>query len=68
MLNIQSADVQEMQIELLDLSGKLIQVNTIFAQKGRNNYRIHLQNIPNGIYLMRLYSDTEMIIRKLYIN
>jgi hypothetical protein len=67
-IDIQSAYDQNMQIDLFDISGKLIQSNRISAQKGRNNYRIQLQSISKGIYLMRVYSDSDMMLRKLFVE
>jgi hypothetical protein len=67
-INLKSGETQNMQVELLDLSGKLIQSSIIFTQKGINNYRIQLQSIPDGIYLMRIYSDTEIMVAKVLVN
>ncbi len=67
-LEIQSPIEEVLQVELYDLSGKLIQSVKLKISKGSNDYQVQLNSISSGIYMLRIYSSTSLMIDKLFIN
>ena len=49
--------------EIYDMCGRL-QYSEIF----RKNTTIDLRNLPAGVYLIKLYTDGETIVKKVVIN
>ncbi len=53
-------------VELMDASGKVV-----FAQTNLNayqKYEISAQNLANGVYTLKVYSDSNVSFKKVVVN
>lgn len=62
-LNIQISDSSEYNIEVFNLSGQLI----LKSQISRNT-TLNLNDLPKGVYFLRLYNIKSSIYRKIILN
>lgn len=64
-LNISSKDQNILQVQLFDLSGKLIQNEKV---KSKNSYILKTKNLASGVYLITIITDkgkeTYKVIKK----
>ena len=67
MLNIvvETKNEDDLEINLLDVFGKIIQQQKTTVQQGLNNKSLDLQDLPSGIYFLQLQQGTERIIRRI---
>lgn len=56
------------QIEVIDLTGKLVHSQTINTTKGQKAATINLQDVADGSYLVRVVSDQRVQTVKLVVN
>lgn len=56
------------QVEVLDLTGKLVHTSTINTTKGQKSVTLNLQDVANGSYLVRVVSDQRVQTVKLIVN
>jgi len=61
-LNVDVASVSEaqVQINILDMSGRVIQSKQTVSQKGLNNVRINLNNMASGIYVVQIVENNNV--------
>ena len=55
-------------LTLQDLSGKVIFHTELQLLEGVNNYPVAIENIPDGMYIVKLYTVTGVKQGKLVIN
>jgi len=55
-------------IELMDLNGTLLLVKEVPVQKGTNKISVSMPDLSSGVYMLRLTTDSQTIVRKLIIN
>lgn len=64
-LNISSKDQNILQVQLFDLSGKLIQIEKV---NSKNSYVLKTKNLASGVYLITIVTDkgkeTYKVIKK----
>jgi hypothetical protein len=58
----------DLKIEVFSNSGKLIQNTTLTDYNENSIYLLDIQNLENGIYLVRLGTSSTLITKKLIIN
>ncbi|MBL7785773.1 MAG: T9SS type A sorting domain-containing protein, partial [Chitinophagales bacterium] len=54
-------------VTLLDLSGKTVAINNEYATAGSNEFGIDTNQLPAGIYLVRLQTPTQSFTERLVI-
>jgi glucose/arabinose dehydrogenase len=62
-LQFTATEAQQMQIQLLDVSGRLIKEDRISAQ-GATSHQLDTQQLPAGEYLVRLQKGNQSVSRK----
>ncbi len=55
-----SEQASEMQIEIFDISGKLLLNQQVNALAGENTHRLNVENFAAGLYLLRINNGTEV--------
>lgn len=60
-LRFQLGSQQQSQLTLVDVSGKVVMQETLAA----HSQELQLGNIPNGIYVVRIQSGTDVVVRKI---
>lgn len=58
-LQLQSAKDQEVNVSVLDITGKLLQANVLKLKKGMNNTNISFQNLACGIYIVQYKNEQD---------
>ncbi|HNW89792.1 MAG TPA: M4 family metallopeptidase [Bacteroidales bacterium] len=56
-INLFSNEQQTVNIELLDLQGKLLESRTESAEKGQNSYQLDMNEKASGIYFIRMSTN-----------
>jgi hypothetical protein len=62
---LQSSENQKMRIELLDISGRIVFTNEIYASDEAVTFGLNTNGFAKGIYLMRVSNSAEFIVKKL---
>jgi predicted CopG family antitoxin len=67
-LNVKfNAETQEKTtVSISDITGKLINTNTIFSQIGINNFIYDMGRLGSGIYLVTINNNTDKVSTKIY--
>lgn len=68
MLDVNSNQSIALDIQLLDISGKLISQKSTTLVSGQNNIDLSVSNLNNGIYFVKLESKSGIITKKLIIQ
>ena len=58
----------DIEIEIVDLNGSIIQAYQMETTQGLNTTKLSLEGINSGTYLLKLVMDTEILFQKLVIN
>ena len=53
-VNYESIDDASLNIQVLDMTGKVHLTKQMEGLKGDNNIRLDIDNLPNGAYFMRI--------------
>ena len=53
------------EISISDLSGKIIYTTTRDIREGANNIKINTSSLPNGAFVLKIFSAEEVIIKKI---
>lgn len=64
-LNFTSSEMQDYKIELTNILGKTIKSEILKQVQGDISYKIDLNNIPQGVYLVSLKTKSSIITRKI---
>ncbi|MEI6851989.1 MAG: M4 family metallopeptidase [Bacteroidota bacterium] len=56
-VNYYADKAQDIQLQLLDLQGKVIQSKNEKALNGQNQYRLDMHSLPSGIYFIRIATE-----------
>jgi Secretion system C-terminal sorting domain len=67
-LKMESHETTTVQFELIDLLGKTLMEKTINLSTGQNLNEITLENVNNGIYVIRLRTGNGTINQKIFIE
>lgn len=67
MLNFDAIENSTMNIELFDITGKLVYTTTLNVLKGNNTPRINIKEINSGTYLFKISSNESSMTRQLMI-
>lgn len=67
-LSFTSDESGSMQIEVIDMIGKIISTKEIITEEGINNTEISLENIRNGIYFLRMQDNGNTVVRKFIVK
>lgn len=67
-LKMESWEATTVQFELIDLLGKKLMEKTVNLNTGQNLYEITLENVNNGIYVIRLRTGNSTINQKIFIE
>ena len=57
-VNYESNEEVSLNIQVLDMTGKVHLTKQIEGLKGDNNIRLDIDNLPNGAYFMRVNDST----------
>ncbi len=63
-LNINSQVTGEAQLQLLDVTGKVLQTEAVGIQQGENAQRVEIGHLNSGLYLMHLVYDDQVITER----
>jgi hypothetical protein len=67
-LKMESRETNTVQFELIDMLGKKLMGKTINLNTGQNLNEITLENVNNGIYVIRLRTGNNTINQKIFIE
>jgi hypothetical protein len=56
-VNFFADKAQDIELQLLDLQGKVIQSKNEKASNGQNQFRLDLNTLPSGIYFIRIATE-----------
>jgi len=59
-INFETIEAGNIQVEIVDIQGKVLLQKTISSQNGTNKSIIHISQLAKGIYLCRLQSNTKI--------
>ena len=62
---VETKNEDDLELNLLDVFGKVIKQQKTTVQQGLNNKSLDIQDLPNGIYFLQLQQGTEKIIRRI---
>ncbi len=57
-INYESNEEANLNIQVLDMTGKVHLTQQMEGLKGDNNIRLNIENLPNGVYFMRINDST----------
>jgi len=66
-LNVETADAQDINVTIFDVTGRLVQ-SFNDANVTNKKYTVDLSHQPNGVYLVRLMADGQMITKRVVLN
>ncbi len=66
-LNVEMDDAKDINVAIFDISGKLIQ-SFNDANVSNRKYTIDLSHQPNGIYLVRLMTNGQVVTKRLVVS
>lgn len=61
---IETKNDNDLEINLLDILGKIVKQEKSTIQQGLNNKSLDLQDLPGGIYFLQIQQGTERVLRK----
>lgn len=61
---IETQNDNDLEINLLDILGKIVKQEKSTIQQGLNNKSLDLQDLPGGIYFLQIQQGTERVLRK----
>jgi len=67
-IEYKSDAIQDIQMEVFDLTGKLLVTETLKTSVGVNNYPLNINQYPNGSYLVKIVDRGVMFVRKVLKN
>ena len=59
-VSFQSSETGNLQIDIMDVQGKVLQQQTISSQNGTNLFAINIAQLPQGLYLCRLQNGNKL--------
>ena len=59
-VSFQSAGTGNLQIDIIDIQGKVLQQQNISSQNGTNLFTINIAQLPQGLYLCRLQNGNKL--------
>jgi len=68
LLNINSTSSVDVDVELVNISGQTISTSHRNLLTGQNNFDLSIAGLSNGVYFVKLQSDTGLITKKLLIQ
>jgi hypothetical protein len=68
LINFYAKGKENMHLQLLDITGRIILQQEIILTPGFNEKIIHVDQHANGIYLVRLESETDFITKKVLMQ
>lgn len=66
-LDLSLPEASNIQIEILDVHGKLLFTHSLFAKKGFSSNQIEFEELHSGIYYMNIRTNKLLITKKLII-
>lgn len=66
-LNVEMDDAQDINIAVFDMTGKLVQAFNDASVTNRK-YTIDLSHQPNGVYLVRMMTNGQMVTKRVVLN
>ncbi len=68
LLNINSTNAIDIDIQLVNISGQTISTNRMILVNGQNNFDLSVAGLSNGVYFVKLQSETGIVTKKLLIQ
>jgi len=68
LLNINSTSSVDVDVELVNISGQTISTSRRNLITGQNNFDLSVAGLSNGVYFVKLQSDTGLITKKLLVQ
>ena len=62
-VNYESNEDALLNIQVLDMTGKVFLTKQMEVVKGDNNFRLDIENLPNGAYFMRVNDSTTQFFK-----
>ena len=67
-INYESLKIENVQVEIVDLQGRVLHQQTIISQNGTNQLKISVSQLSKGLYVCRFKSDDKIEIIKFIKN
>jgi hypothetical protein len=66
-LQFEAKDAANLQINLMDKTGRIISRQNKTVQSGRNQHAISLDKLPVGMYFVQIQDGSQVITKKLMV-
>jgi Secretion system C-terminal sorting domain len=63
-IRFENIDKEEIQVNVIDIVGKIVLTQTLTTEKGINQASINSANLPSGQYILQLSNTTQRLNRK----
>ncbi|MEM6515771.1 MAG: FG-GAP-like repeat-containing protein [Bacteroidota bacterium] len=67
-ISFQNSTWNEGSIEIMDMAGKLVRIESINPQDDASEYRLDLSKLESGIYLLKLTNDDSATTKKIVLK
>lgn len=67
-VNLEMAADADLQLRIMDMSGKLVFDRSITSTEGSNKITIQSNDLPSGVYVMSIIAETEMITKRFVVQ
>ena len=67
MVQFQSLEETDGRVEVMDVAGKIVQIEQWGIQEGDNRFELNLSTLPEGSYLLALYNGKERTVQRFLI-
>ncbi len=66
-LEFEAVETADLQLELIDKMGRQVYTETINTQNGLNQHRIGLEELPSGVYFVKIQDGNQVHTKKLMV-
>jgi len=66
-LEFEATDAANLQLSILDKAGRQISNQNIAVQSGLNQHKVALENLPSGVYFVRIQDGGQVTTKKLIV-
>jgi hypothetical protein len=67
-LDYRAGEAGDVQLELMDLMGRTLQLTTTYAAVGENRFELNTANLPEGAYMLRLRQNDQQFVKRVVIS
>jgi len=67
-LDYRAGEAGDVQLELMDLMGRTLQLTTTYAAVGENRFELNTADLPEGAYMLRLQQNDQQFVKRVVIS